>query len=96
LTPEERAEKILEWIDGFCSHFPTGRCLKCRKEGIAAEIRAAVEEAEAGWNQVRSCDECKQEAYEDAAGLIEAQIVWTPDGVQRLGEKIRARAKETK
>src|SRR5688572_26657894 len=98
MTPEERAEKI---IDIYCSGMdyngaPVDESLT--KAEIAAQIREAVEEAKE--TQCKIHDEMLALAYEDAAKIAESKIggldAVGDSRIKFLASDIRARARNLK
>lgn len=89
LTPDERAEKIWDFVDDYQN---TDNYLNEWKGHIvpfiAAEIRAAVDDARAIGHAG-----CRAEAYEAAATLVESRK-GIPEHHSDLAALIRARAKE--
>lgn len=108
MTPEERAEKIVNRFHGMT--FSGGLGTEWLKSIVAAEIKAAVEEGfQAGLTNTPepSCNEhvrlAKKEAYEEAAKLIDATVVDRGDGIleclqdpRALARQIRALKEQTK
>jgi hypothetical protein len=101
VTPDERAEKIFLRILPVYRGKPRDE-YRAEVEVVEAEIREAEEiVAEnvtklliAGSAMTELGKRVKAEAYEDAAKMVESQVVWTPDHVVMLVQKIRARKDE--